>query len=58
MDYVPEHPDYVRGVLTSSIQDYARESTFCHHCGYEQVTTETCHVRCPKCGQISEGCGD
>jgi hypothetical protein len=54
-DYVREHPDYVRGVLEDSIIE---SSTYCHHCGADQVNREGCHIRCNRCGGVSEGCGD
>ena len=55
-DYVREHPEYVRGVLTDQIL-YC--STFCHKCGEEiNVTRDGCHVYCHECGSVSEGCSD
>ena len=33
-------------------------NAYCHQCGSFFVNRETCHVRCNKCGYISEGCGD
>ncbi len=55
-DYVKEHPDYVRAVMSESM---IHAPSYCHYCGSEQgLQQEGCHIRCVACGQISNGCGD
>lgn len=53
-------PDYVRGTITDHITfAFNGVATFCHMYGETQlVDRDGCHVRCFKCGAVSEGCGD